>query len=95
MDDGSRILGEAAFGLNYGIDRFTSNILFDEKIGGTIHVALGTSFAQAGGENSSGLHWDLICDLRQGGEVYADGELVWKAGQFLSEPARVGERAGG
>ena len=87
MDDGSRVLGEVAFGLNYEIDRFTRNILFDEKIGGTMHVALGAAFRQAGGENSSGLHWDMICDLRDEGEVYADGELIWRAGRFLSEPA--------
>jgi aminopeptidase len=82
-DAGARILGEVAFGLNYGIDRFTGNILFDEKIGGTVHVALGSSFTEAGGLNDSSLHWDLICDLRADGEVYADGELVWKAGSFL------------
>ena len=87
MDDGSRILGEVAFGLNYEIDRFTRNILFDEKIGGTMHLALGAGFRQAGGENSSGLHWDMICDLREEGEVFVDGELAWKAGQFLAEPA--------
>ena len=86
MDDGARVLGEAAFGLNYEIDRFTRNILFDEKIGGTMHFALGSAFQQAGGSNTSGLHWDMICDLRQDGEVYADGELVWKAGRFLNEP---------
>jgi aminopeptidase len=83
---GANVLGEAAFGLNYEIDRFTHNILFDEKIGGTMHFALGSSFAQAGGRNRSNLHWDMICDLRQEGEVYADGELVWKAGRFLREP---------
>jgi len=87
MDGGSRVLGELAFGLNYEIDRFTRNILFDEKIGGTIHTALGAGFPQTGGTNSSGLHWDLICDLREEGEVYADGELIWKAGAFLAEPA--------
>jgi aminopeptidase len=87
MDGESRFLGECAFGLNYEIDRFTSNILFDEKIGGTIHIALGAGFPQAGGKNRSGLHWDMICDLREGGEVYADGEIVWKAGAFLGEPA--------
>lgn len=87
MDEGARVLGEVAFGLNYEIDRFTRNILFDEKIGGTLHLALGAAFPQAGGQNSSGLHWDLICDLREEGEVYADGELVWKAGSFLAEPA--------
>ena len=86
MDNGARILGEVAFGLNYEIDRFTRNILFDEKIGGTMHLALGSAFSQAGGSNISGLHWDMICDLREDGEVYADGELIWQAGQFLHEP---------
>jgi aminopeptidase len=85
--DGARVLGEAAFGLNYEIDRFTRNILFDEKIGGTVHLALGSSFAQAGGKNVSGLHWDMICDLREEGEVYADGELIWAAGRFLNGDA--------
>jgi aminopeptidase len=86
-DSGARVLGEVAFGLNYEIDRFTRDILFDEKIGGTMHVALGGGFDEAGTENKSDLHWDLICDLRQEGEVYADGELVWKAGSFVAEPA--------
>jgi aminopeptidase len=86
MDDGAKILGEVAFGLNYEIDRFTRNILFDEKIGGTMHLALGSAFSQAGGSNVSGLHWDMICDLREDGEVYADGELIWQAGRFLHEP---------
>jgi aminopeptidase len=86
-DAGARVLGEVAFGLNYEIDRFTRDILFDEKIGGTMHVALGGGFDEAGTENKSDLHWDLICDLRAEGEVYADGELVWKAGSFLSAPA--------
>jgi aminopeptidase len=86
-DAGARVLGEVAFGLNYEIDRFTRDILFDEKIGGTMHVALGGGFDEAGTENTSDLHWDLICDLRHDGEVYADGELVWKAGSFLAEPA--------
>jgi aminopeptidase len=86
MDEGARVLGETAFGLNYEIDRFTRDILFDEKIGGTLHFALGSSFKRLGGLNESGLHWDLICDLRDGGEVYADGQLVWKAGRFLCEP---------
>ena len=86
-DHGSAVLGEVAFGLNYEIDRFTRDILFDEKIGGTMHVALGGGFDEAGTQNVSDLHWDLICDLREQGEVYADGELVWKAGSFLAEPA--------
>jgi aminopeptidase len=89
MDEGSRILGELAFGMNYEIDRFTRDVLFDEKIGGTIHLALGASFKKVGGQNDSGLHWDMICDLRSDGEVYADGELVWKAGTFLHEPGLV------
>src|SRR6266540_1071783 len=89
MDDGSRILGEVAFGLNYEIDRFTRDILFDEKIGGTMHLALGSSFKKLGGRNESGLHWDMICDLRADGEVYADGELVWRAGRFLHETSAV------
>ncbi len=99
MDAGASIVGEVAFGLNYEIDRFTRNILFDEKIGGTMHLALGSAFAQAGGSNTSGLHWDMICDLRADGEVYADGELVWQAGRFLheplteSEPVEAAERA--
>jgi aminopeptidase len=86
-DSGSAVLGEVAFGLNYEIDRFTRDILFDEKIGGTMHVALGGGFDEAGTKNKSDLHWDLICDLRQEGEVYADGELIWKAGGFLAESA--------
>jgi aminopeptidase len=88
-DEGARVLGEVAFGLNYGIDRFTRDILFDEKIGGTMHVALGGGFDEAGTQNTSDLHWDLICDLREEGEVYADGELVWRAGAFLTEPEPV------
>ena len=86
-DDGASVLGEVAFGLNYEIDRFTRDILFDEKIGGTMHVALGGGFEEAGTQNTSDLHWDLICDLREEGEVYADGELIWKAGRFLADAA--------
>jgi aminopeptidase len=85
-DEGAAVLGEVAFGLNYEIDRFTRDILFDEKIGGTMHVALGGGFEEAGTKNTSDLHWDLICDLRAEGEVYADGELVWRSGRFLTEP---------
>jgi aminopeptidase len=86
LDEGARGIGELAFGLNYEIDRFTRNILFDEKIGGTMHLALGMGFEQLGGKNRSALHFDLICDLREHGEVYADGELVWRAGHFLADP---------
>jgi aminopeptidase len=93
MDDGARRLGEVAFGLNYEIDRFTQSTLFDEKIGGTMHVALGSAFTDLGGRNESVLHWDLVCDLREEGEVYADGELVWRAGRFLEQPEPAVERA--
>jgi aminopeptidase len=92
MDEGASRLGEVAFGLNYEIDRFTQNTLFDEKIGGTMHVALGASFDDLGGRNKSVLHWDLVCDLRAEGEVYADGELVWRAGRFLEQPQPAVER---
>ena len=85
-DEGARVLGEFAFGLNYEIDRWTRNILFDEKIGGTVHLALGSGFDDCGSKNDSALHWDIICDLREEGEIYADGELVWRAGQFLEAP---------
>jgi aminopeptidase len=87
-DAGSAVLGEVAFGLNYEIDRFTRDILFDEKIGGTMHVALGGGFLESGSQNTSDMHWDLICDLREEGEVYADGELVWKAGPVRRRPGR-------
>ena len=80
-DEGARYLGEVAFGLNETIARFTGNILFDEKIGGTMHLALGQSYPNSGGLNRSAIHWDLICDLREG-EVYADGERCYAAGRF-------------
>lgn len=82
LDEGARFLGEVAFGLHDGIDRFTGNILFDEKLGGTMHLALGQSYPASGGRNRSALHWDLICDLRAG-EVFADGERCYAAGRFL------------
>ncbi len=82
LDAGARYLGEAAFGLNYNIQRFTRNTLFDEKIGGTMHMALGASYPETGGKNESGLHWDMVCDLREG-EVYVDGELCYRDGRFL------------
>lgn len=81
-DEGARRLGEAAFGLNYGIQEYTKNTLFDEKIGGTMHLALGQSLPEAGGVNESGLHWDIVCDLHEG-KVYADGELCYEQGRFL------------
>ncbi len=85
IDAGARRLGEFAFGLNYDIRQFTRNILFDEKIGGTIHMALGAAYPETGGTNVSGLHWDMILDLRvDAAEVYGDGELIYQKGQFLS-----------
>ncbi len=83
LDQGSRRVGEFAFGLNAAVETFTKNILFDEKIGGTVHLALGESYPETGGVNRSALHWDLICDLRGGSEVHADGELVYRDGAFL------------
>ena len=81
-DEGARFLGEFAFGTNQGVQRFTKNILFDEKIGGTVHMALGTGYPETGSQNRSAIHWDMICDLRQGGEVLVDGELFAKDGKF-------------
>jgi aminopeptidase len=85
LDAGARMLGEFAFGLNYDIRQFTRNILFDEKIGGTLHMALGAAYPETGGKNVSGLHWDMILDLRgNGAEVYGDGQLVYQDGRFLT-----------
>jgi aminopeptidase len=84
MDEGANRVGEFAFGLNDAVPLFTRNILFDEKIGGTVHVALGTAYPETGSLNRSALHWDMICDLRSGSEVYADGELVYQNGKFLN-----------
>jgi aminopeptidase len=81
-DPGARYLGEFAFGLNYGIDRFTRSILFDEKIGGTIHVALGAGYPETGSGNRSAIHWDMICDMR-GGEIAVDGSVLYRDGRFL------------
>jgi aminopeptidase len=82
-DAGSRFLGELGIGTNTGIDRPTGHILLDEKMAGTVHLALGRSYPESGGQNLSALHWDLICDLRQGGRLTADGETVF-------EPAPAG-----
>ena len=75
-DDGARFLGELGIGTNAGIDRPTGSILLDEKMAGTVHLALGRSYPETGGRNRSALHWDLICDLRAGGRLTADGEAV-------------------
>jgi aminopeptidase len=83
MDPGAQRLGEFAFGTNDGITQYTKNTLFDEKIGGTIHLALGSGYPETGSTNKSGLHWDMVCDLRKNGEIYADDELIFKNGRFL------------
>ncbi len=80
---GSRYFGEVAIGTNYNIQQPTLNILFDEKIGGTIHMAVGQSYLQTGGTNNSVIHWDMITDMRQGGKIYADGVLIYQDGKFL------------
>ncbi len=85
LDEGARRVGEFAFGLNEAVTAFTGEILFDEKIGGTVHLALGEAYPETRSGNVSALHWDMVCDLRTGGEVYADGELVYRAGRFLNE----------
>ncbi|MDP9367183.1 MAG: aminopeptidase, partial [Chloroflexota bacterium] len=82
-DPGARYLGEFAFGTNFGITEFTKNILFDEKIGGTVHMAVGAGYPQTGSRNQSAVHWDLICDLREGGQVDVDGEPFLRNGAFV------------
>jgi aminopeptidase len=83
MDEGASRIGEFGVGLNYGIDRFCYDILYDEKIGGTIHLALGRAYAECGGVNQSALHWDIIKDLRQEGEIYLDGRKVFENGKYV------------
>ena len=82
-DEGAKRIGEFAFGTNYGIVDYTKNTLFDEKIGGTIHLALGSGYPETGSKNESSIHWDMMCDLRRYGEVYADDELIYRNGRFL------------
>ncbi len=81
--EGARRFGEAAIGTNYGINRFTKNILFDEKIGGTIHMALGQSYFQTGGKNQSAIHWDMIGNMVNGGQIFADDEMIYENGKFI------------
>jgi aminopeptidase len=85
MDAGSAYLGEAAIGTNYNITRFMRNTLFDEKIGGTMHFALGAAYPETGSNNTSGLHWDMVLDLRRGGKIYVDDKLVQQDGVFLDQ----------
>jgi aminopeptidase len=82
-DPGARYLGEFAIGTNYQINHFSKNILFDEKIGGTFHMALGASYPESGGLNHSAIHWDMICDLQRDSEIRVDGEVVYRNGKFV------------
>jgi aminopeptidase len=84
LDLGARYLGEFAFGNNDGIRQFSKDLLFDEKIGGTMHIALGASYPQTGGQNVSAIHWDMVCDLREESEVRLDGEVIQRNGKWLS-----------
>jgi aminopeptidase len=81
-DEGSRHLGEWGIGTNYGIQRFTKNMLFDEKIGGTIHFAVGSGYPETGSKNDSGVHWDMLCDMAES-EIKVDGNLMYKDGKFV------------
>jgi aminopeptidase len=85
IDAGSRSLGEFAIGTNFDIQQFTGNILFDEKIGGSFHMALGAGYPETGAKNKSAIHWDMICDMRTDSEILVDGELFYKNGQFVFE----------
>ena len=82
-DEGARRLGELGIGTNYGIATGTKEILLDEKIGGTVHMAIGMSYPETGGQNDSAVHWDMVCDLRQGGSIVVDGEELQRDGRFL------------
>ncbi|HEY47818.1 MAG: hypothetical protein AMJ88_01685 [Anaerolineae bacterium SM23_ 63] len=82
-DPGARYLGEFAIGTNYDIQRHTRNILFDEKIGGTFHIALGAGYPETGSANKSAIHMDLLCSMREGGEIAVDGDVIYREGAFL------------
>lgn len=81
-DEGSRFLGEFAIGTNYGITKFTKSILYDEKIGGSFHMAVGAGYPETGSVNKSAIHWDFICDVREDSEIRVDGDLLYRDGQF-------------
>lgn len=83
QDEGARRLGEIAIGTNYNISEYTKNTLFDEKIGGTFHAAVGEGYPETGNHNKSGLHWDMVCDLRQGGTITVDGQVISRDGKFV------------
>ena len=81
--EGARYFGEIAIGTNYDITVPTKNILFDEKIGGTVHMAIGQSYLQTGGKNQSAVHWDMIADMSKNGYIFADGVKIYEKGKFL------------
>ena len=83
LDEGARFVGEIAIGTNEMVQDITGNILFDEKIGGAIHMACGASYPETGGKNVSGLHWDIIKNMKNGGKIYADDKLIYENGKFL------------
>ncbi|MBX2852691.1 MAG: aminopeptidase [Phycisphaeraceae bacterium] len=83
QDEGARSLGEIAVGTNYQVTEYTKNTLFDEKIGGTFHAAVGAGYPETGNDNQSGLHWDMVCDLRTGGTITVDGEVISRDGKFV------------
>jgi aminopeptidase len=82
-DAGARRLGELGIGTNYGISEATKEVLLDEKLGGTVHMAIGASYPESGGVNDSAVHWDLVCDLRKGGSITVDGEELQRDGEFV------------
>jgi aminopeptidase len=82
-DGGSHFVGEFAIGTNHGITRFTREILFDEKISGSFHMALGAGYPETGSKNESAIHWDMICDLREDGEIWVDNERFYQNGEFM------------
>ena len=82
-DEGARRLGELGIGTNFGITEGTKEILLDEKIGGTVHMALGAAYPESGGTNDSAVHTDLVCDLRLGGKLEVDGEVMQEDGKFV------------
>ncbi|MCB2210369.1 aminopeptidase [bacterium] len=83
IDEGARYVGEFAIGTNYGVQTFTKNMLFDEKMGGTVHLALGASIGETLGQNQSAIHWDMLCDMKEDSEIRADGDLLYKDGKFV------------
>jgi len=82
-DEGSHYLGEFAIGTNYEIDHFSHNILFDEKLGGSFHMALGSGYPETGSKNKSMIHWDMICGMKDDSEIVLDGEVIYRDGNFI------------